>query len=216
MSKKLKILKKDRDRVVKRISEDYTNEDIVNISILNSTTWLKRDNLIEELKTDLSELQLLKKENKDTSEFEEKIKDKMEKISLVNSNKSSHAFIEGVSVRYRGYAIKMKEDLIKEYDAKTLIEFSLIEQIVSSNIKFIACSKKMIEASEFDYFGNDRNNFLKFLSIEKDRAFRQFISGTQALQQLKQPSLNIKINTKNAFIAQNQQLNSNSENNDTK
>ena len=55
--------------------------------------------------------------------------------------------------------------------------------------------------------GNSLITFLKFLSQEKDRSHKQYLSAVQALKQLHSSPLKVNIKTNSAYVAQNQQNN---------
>jgi hypothetical protein len=58
-----------------------------------------------------------------------------------------------------------------------------------------------------DYFTNNINGYYGILSKEVDRANRHMLNAIAMLKQIKSPPLNVSIHTKAAFIAQNQQIN---------
>ena len=51
------------------------------------------------------------------------------------------------------------------------------------------------------------NGAYKVASQELDRANRHFINAVATLKQLKSPTMNIQVKATNAFVAQNQQVN---------
>lgn len=66
----------------------------------------------------------------------------------------------------------------------------------------------------WEYLSDERTRYLTTLSKEKEKAHRWYIHWLQTLIDLKQPKTNIHVKTKNAYMAQNQQFNTNTETND--
>ena len=48
---------------------------------------------------------------------------------------------------------------------------------------------------------------IQIIGLELDRANRQFLTALQTLKQIKAPQLEVNVETKTAFVAQNQQFN---------
>jgi len=58
-------------------------------------------------------------------------------------------------------------------------------------------------------FNQPRINMMKELGKQVDSANRQYISTLTLLREMKQPQINIKVQSKQAFVDQNQQFNKN-------
>jgi len=58
-------------------------------------------------------------------------------------------------------------------------------------------------------FNQPRINMMKELGKQVDSANRQYISTLTLLREMKQPQINIKVQSKQAFVGQNQQFNKN-------
>ena len=60
---------------------------------------------------------------------------------------------------------------------------------------------------QVEYLTHEKNGYYSLISKELDRAHRQYITTLTLLQQIKQPSIKVNVKTKNAYIAENQQIN---------
>jgi len=116
------------------------------------------------------------------------------------------SMIEGVTERYRGLMINFRRGLIKEYDCQTISEKALVDMVVSAYARVLTYSNKFLCLKDPEYLSNERSTFLSVLSKEIDRANRHFLAALETLKQFKQPEFSLNIRTKNAFIAQNQNL----------
>jgi len=121
-------------------------------------------------------------------------------------------WVENLS--YRKYSTSlgsMRLSLIKEYECKTSLEFMLVDRIVASYWRSMQCDRtfNLILTNENDGFSFDqlKVNVIKELNKSIEFSNRQLSANIIMLKELKQPKLNIKVNTKSAFIGQNQQFN---------
>jgi hypothetical protein len=132
--------------------------------------------------------------------------------------------VETVNPSYRGLAIEFTDQIIREYDCKTNSEKALATFIANAYIRTIDNSRRFNSCAEAgEHLSDERTRYLAMLSKQIDRANRQFLSALTTLKQIKSPVIEMNIRTKNAFIAQNQQINAdgtlktnNSENNEAK
>jgi hypothetical protein len=58
-----------------------------------------------------------------------------------------------------------------------------------------------------DGVSSEINGYCAVMSKELDRANRHYLSALATLKQLKSPPFQIQVRTQNAFVAQNQQIN---------
>jgi hypothetical protein len=105
----------------------------------------------------------------------------------------------------------------KDYDCKTAAEKATAEVITMAYIKMVDSSRMFSDWSENKgaLKMRDRIGYLEVMSRQTDRACRQFIAGLAILKQMKQPPLEVTIRTKNAFVANNQQINAGSKSYET-
>lgn len=105
--------------------------------------------------------------------------------------------------------VEVANNLIEEYHCETTLEKTLCEVIANSYGKILSISKRLDDSLSFDYFGHERNGFISIMSKELERANRSYLSAMSELIEMKKPHTSINIKTKNAYIAQNQQINTN-------
>ncbi len=117
---------------------------------------------------------------------------------------------EVVGERYRPFAITFAKQLIEEYQCKTPSEKALAQNIAVSYVRSIELSNRATSMARTDSTSQEKNGYYGALSKELDRAQRQFTSSLLVLKQMKSPNLEVNIKAKNAFIAQNQQVNATS------
>lgn len=106
---------------------------------------------------------------------------------------------------------KVRNSLIKDYKAHSTTELMLIDTAVSAYFRLMKCNKVynlfLIDRDGNTDFRQDRINLMKELSKQLDISHRQFISAVSFIKDLRQPPVKVKINTKQAYVAQNQQIN---------
>lgn len=108
---------------------------------------------------------------------------------------------------YQEMVTRLCKQLIEEYNCKTPSDIGLAEIAASSYVKYLDYSELLQELSHKP-FNNLGNSSFSALSKEVERSQRAFVSAILTLKQLKSPRLEVKIKTTNAFIANNQQVNS--------
>lgn len=189
--------KSEEKQIVKALSE----EEAINFAI----SCFRDGNSVAGQVKELAREQLPEKKP-----FDDIIKN-LDSISLAYSLESGYALMESVDDRYRKLALQMKWDLEKEYKCDSSSEKALADQIVSSYIRKLSFSKLLESCKKQEYCSNEKVGYLKFLSKEIDRSYRQFLSALETLKAIKQPALNVNIKAQNTFFAQNQQINNPSE-----
>lgn len=132
-------------------------------------------------------------------------------LGLINNFNSNHVPLAETQQEWslRTTVIELTNDLIQEYNCNTTLEKSLCEIIANSYWKIMSVSKKLNNQFWAEYLSKDRNEFMKILSLEQDRANRNYLNALNNLLEIKKPQMSINIKTKNAYIGQNQQFNNN-------
>ncbi len=109
----------------------------------------------------------------------------------------------------------IRNKLIKEYNANSSTEFMIIDLMTTAYCRSITVNQ-VLNYYLFDNDGHflgtrtqERVSVIKELTKQSELANRQFFSALTFLKELKRPPVNIKINTKAAFVGQNQQFNKN-------
>jgi len=145
------------------------------------------------------------KEQKETKKI---LEEKSMKAMMALGMETHFPLLETVESRYRPLAMEFSRNIICEFDCKTNHEKALAQLVVNAYIRVIDNSRRFnncLEAGE--YLSNERNGYLAVISKQIDRANRQFIVALTTLKQIKEPSLEINVKAKTAFISKNQQIN---------
>jgi len=128
--------------------------------------------------------------------------------ALVIMSLDNHIVLgSSVTEKYKLLIVEVVNNLIKEYNCNTTDEKILAEIMANAYIRMIHFSKKMTRASDIEHATKENNTLISIMSKEIDRAQRQFTNTLITLKQLKSPNLKINVTAKNAFVAQNQQVN---------
>lgn len=120
-----------------------------------------------------------------------------------------YALAESTGERLRGLAIETARQIEKEYDCKTPSEKILAEMISSAYVRTLEYTKHFNISTREEFLSKEKNAHYSIYSKEVDRAQRHLLAAIATLKQIKSPTVEMNIKTKNAFIAQNQQFNTN-------
>jgi len=121
-------------------------------------------------------------------------------------NIQNHSLIAGtVSEPYKPFLIKFIDQMITEYNCTTAAERALVQLVAQSFVRIMELSEKFNIACVLN--GDDKAHHKEILSKSLDRTHRHFLNALNTLKQMKSPGIKITINTDNANVAQNQQLN---------
>jgi|GEM_PF-4182947 len=107
------------------------------------------------------------------------------------------------------FITKQTNRFAKEYKCTTTTEIVLAERIASAHVELMGYREvynvwlASAERKSSPINGRD----LDALSRHIDRTHRQMLATITALRQLKQPHLEVNVIARNAFVAQNQQIN---------
>lgn len=104
-------------------------------------------------------------------------------------------------------AVQICEELEKEYNVQTASERALVQSAVEGFIRSMTCSSILTNNRLPKSISHEWVYFIAVCGKEAERAQNQFLKALRLLQQMKAPPMNITINTKNAFVANNQQNN---------
>jgi hypothetical protein len=132
-----------------------------------------------------------------------------EDLGITSSKREVAPLAESVSSRHVISVINFYRDLIAEYNCKTPSEKSTAQLVANAHVRVLEYSRTMEYCRSSTEVTSETNGYWAIISKELDRANRQYISALIILKQLKTPNFQINVMTKNAFLAQNQQVNSN-------
>lgn len=120
-----------------------------------------------------------------------------------------YQLLDCVDRRYAALLLSMTRQIENDFECKTTAEKALAENIALAHVKVIDHSRQLHEA--LGQMGRSstsiRSQEVEALSRQVDRANRQFLTGLTTLRQLKYPALQVNVISRNAFVAQNQQVN---------
>ncbi|MFA4995716.1 MAG: hypothetical protein WC536_01080 [Patescibacteria group bacterium] len=155
---------------------------------------------------------------KRTSAEEKRMSDLGVQIIKLNGLQNGHWVGHIDFEEYDDSLKKMRNDLAKEFDCKTGIELMLVDRIVANYWQTMRCdmvyNRCLVKKDGSFTMDQLKINYMKELSKNKEKAERQLNASIILLKELKQPKLNVKISTKNAFLANNQQVINNYDGND--
>ncbi len=158
--------------------------------------------------------------------FEALLQDKYEEMSKEERSKilSQSMAVVGLDTHlpvayavkdeFRPLAIEFTSNLIKEYQCTTPSEKALAQIVGVSYVRVMTLSWQITSTLSLNKATPNLNQFLGRVSKDLDRAHRQFTSALSTLKNIKQPPIKVNLKANTAFIAQNQQLNSNQYEND--
>lgn len=161
---------------------------------------------------EFDKLELIKKPSKKQKERMDELETKL----AIRHGLQNGLWVKNLSYEkyYSGF-MKMRHDIVEEYSCKTASELMLADRIVANYWR------AMRYDSQFNYiiekpgggfnFDQLKVNVLKEFNKGLELAGRQLNADIMLLKELKQPRVNIKVKTDNAYLAQNQQININSE-----
>ncbi|MFA5124754.1 MAG: hypothetical protein WC473_02935 [Patescibacteria group bacterium] len=146
-------------------------------------------------------------EGKNISDLSEEELELISRLNIDCGLDNDLSMVEAVEARYRGLVMNLRRGLIKEYNCSTYSEKALVDMIIGAYARNLTYSKKLLCLKDSEYISSEGNGMMGIASKEIDRANRHFLTALETLRQLKQPSMNINVKTKNAFISQNQEFN---------
>ncbi len=197
-------------KALKKIIHNFTDEEVKETALVTHSRNYGVDKNLKELALQMTDITPGEKASDEVTK-------NLQAVSRAYSLESGHMLMESVEIEYHQLALQMKIDLEKEFNCKTPSEQALTDQVVISYIRKLTFSRHLEEHKAQRVLSHERNGYLNFISKEVDRAHRQFLSALETLKAIKQPPFKVNVKTQNAFIAENQQFNQHSkENNETK
>lgn len=109
----------------------------------------------------------------------------------------------------RPLVIDMCNQLIVEYDCKTVSEKTLAEIIAGAYVRILRYSTSLNNSYAINDANPNLNAFRANASKELDRAHRQYMFALTTLKQIKSPFTSLNVKAQTAFMGTNQQINLN-------
>lgn len=139
----------------------------------------------------------------------DKLNKKLEEATATVALDTHYFMAETLNTRkYRTFLIEVTDQLIAEYNCKTPSEKMLAQTAGWAYARMIEYSYKLNGLMRLDWLSSEKNGYYSMLSREVDRCTRQYLAAINTLKHFKQPSLKVSFKANNAFVAQNQQINS--------
>ena len=139
--------------------------------------------------------------------LQEKLNEQVNKALPILALDNHFLLAETVGQHYRPFIIQFAQQIIEEYRCQTPTEKAVAETIAGSYGRILELSQRVNSSLHIEYLSNEKTGYYGMLAKELDRAHRQFSSSLLVLKQMKAPNIEVNIKAKNAFIAQNQQIN---------
>ncbi|MBD3245285.1 MAG: hypothetical protein GF335_04840 [Candidatus Moranbacteria bacterium] len=186
----------------KDITKKYTKEDARKLVIDLSRKQIDPEDKLKKVANETMER--IYAEDKRVTKNDSKLVDELAKDLSLDTGV---VLAESIYSSYRGLAIQLKRDIEKEYQCNLSSEKALVDQLVNAYVRKLYYSGIMQSYDTPRYISNEHVGLLNFYSKEIDKAHRQFISGLETLKAMKQPDLKLSIKAKQAYFANNQQVN---------
>jgi hypothetical protein len=146
---------------------------------------------------------------------------KEERDEIANELVMMHGLENGYFVSHISYQkhtstlSRMRAKIIAENDCKSTAELMIVDRIVASYwriIRYETIFDRFVEDEEGKFsFSQLSVNALKEVNKGLEIAHRQHSNNIILLKELKQPNLKVTVKTGNAYFAENQQINNNTE-----
>ena len=148
---------------------------------------------------------------KDKSKTSEKeLLAKIQEALPVIALDTHYILARGVMEEIRPFVIEFADQLTIEYDCKTPTEKALVETVAAAFARILQFTGVMTRQVRDSHCSEILNGFYKTASQELDRANRHFTTALATLKQIKSPAMTVQVKATNAFVAQNQQVNTTS------
>ena len=112
-----------------------------------------------------------------------------------------------VRENYQPLILELVRRIEKEYDCQSVSEVMLAEVVATSHARALDLSNRFTNLYNLEFLSHEQNGYYGLMGKEIDRAHRRMMHALSLLRQMRQPSVEVNIKTKNAFVAQNQQIN---------
>ncbi|MBI4226180.1 hypothetical protein HY612_03650 [Candidatus Roizmanbacteria bacterium] len=107
---------------------------------------------------------------------------------------------------------EVRNNIIQEYRVQKLSEMLIVDLAVNAYFRSLRVSRAYIalvqnKDGSVSYGDQQKTNLIKELGKQIETANNQFFTALTFLKELRHPPVKVKIQTKEAYIAQNQQIN---------
>ena len=122
-------------------------------------------------------------------------------IVSINNLENHSLLLQTTKQEFVTFTIQLAKDLAAEYSCETTSELVLAQTAAEAYGRFLSLSSYLNQYLNRETYSDLTISRQKALSIDLDRAHRQYLASIQTLQQMKGPQLNIKTgNIQIAFV----------------
>lgn len=162
--------------------------------------------------TILKNIQDLVKKNRKDKTTRSKIVSELQKYSRICAVDSGLYAAVSLHSGDETHAISLRNNLMQEYGVSTSSEKMIVDMAVTAyfrHLNLTSAYSKILSPDEHSITFRDQAgiNELKEIGKQADIAFRQILTAITFLKELRRPPLSVRVQTKQAFIGQNQQFN---------
>lgn len=160
-------------------------------------------NLLTDMGKLLDRCQTTKDDKKLDDEFHKKMAAAFPVIGLDTHYELMFVVSEGL----RPLILEFARNLVAEYKCESVGEKAMAEAVVMSYARVLEFSKVINNLVRLNGISSEITGFYGMISKELDRANRHFLTALSALQQLKSPTLEVKVRAQTAIFGENQLFN---------
>ncbi len=164
----------------------------------------------------LLKLQKIAKEIESGSMGEDAIKrfiDMFQEVAMIDGVANGKVVEGSVNNWHQNHVARLRKQLISEHQTQTASELMIIDLAINAYFRSLQASRiyssLMQNKDGTVTYDQIKVNLLKELGKQIETANKNFISAITLLKEMKQPQINIKVSSKQAFVGQNQQFNKN-------
>lgn len=136
--------------------------------------------------------------------------DKFEEALVIHSVETGRFVESTVHHVHKKSVHRVRNDLIREYRAEATSERMVIDAAVNAYFRYLHASRIyscFMSKDDSTTYDQVKINMMRELGKQSDIAYRQFQMALTMLRQMKQPPINVKITSEQAFVGQNMQFN---------
>lgn len=198
----------DKPKKTNKVKE-MTHDEFVDFVVPHILMPYSSKELIKELKNLYAEA-VETDDPKKRKKLQKIVNKKSVDLTAIMSIETKGNALLGVEESKRSFAMRMCEELEKEYRVTTYSEKMLVQSITIAYCRMQEYIRYFRNYAADEWPTSAKGKYLSTLGKEIDRANRQYLTALQVLKSFKQPPLKVSVTAKTAFIAQNQQNNATS------
>lgn len=174
-------------------------------------TFLLEGGFIDQEEILLKKIQMLYKneEGLGVDELTELLAPEMNKYAKMTGVENGYLIDQAVHAADRPIAGTLRKALLLEHNATSTTARMIIDTAIVAYLRGLRCSKAYTYLLQNDGIVQERTNLIKEVGKQINLANQEFITSITFLKELNHPKINIKVQSGQTFIAQNQLFNKN-------